>query len=213
MWEVSHWRGSHMEAEQIAPCLLNSSWTNYLQHFLTPYNLNLSSKISQLTVSNAKPPDIHGLWTFLALFGVISTSGKATSLALPMISKKLSKATFGSSFITQSHGAVFRSFSKPEGGKVVRERGNHYSSNVSIDLVGHKDVVNERGRGVVYTSWPCDDREQAVWKHWLQICICQLMVCKIQNVDIKVRQDLTFTIFVIFICLQLFNDSVVGGNG
>ena len=120
---------------------------------------------------------------------------------------------YQSSFIGFCCDFLDSTFFNVEGGKVVRKRGNHYSSDVSIDLIWHKDVINQRRRGVVYTSRPSDDREQTVGKHWLQISICQIMLCKIQNVNIKVRQNLNFAIFVIFTCHQLLYYFVVGGNG
>ena len=52
---------------------------------------------------------------------------------------------------------------------------------------------------MVYTSWPCDYRQQAVGKHCLKICICELVLSKVQNVDIEIRYYLNFAVFVLFV--------------
>ena len=82
---------------------------------------------------------------------------------------------------------------------MIRQGGDDYTSNVTTGLICDKYMVNEGGRGVVNPSWPCDDREKAMREHRLKIFICELVLGKVQNVHIEIRNDLNFAVFVIFI--------------
>ena len=117
--------------------------------------LNLEKSLFLVFDDLSSPLDIQGVRRDLAVLGFTSTSGKAMSVASPMISKKLSNATLGSSFLTRSHGAVSKYFQSQvlshhlsawfymaleqlfdvKCRKMIRQGGDDYASNVATGLI------------------------------------------------------------------------------